>query len=331
MPAGLRQQENYAQVRAGIQKAGQSFVCVCVGAGRNWGGTVSRFVIEVGSVFISRGSELMLVCPGISVRVSVLVCPTWTLSVLPPPPHRKISTQTLSDSDIVQLGHTLSMLIPPPLLTEKWADIGLPRYQCPCVCPGLSNLDIIRITPPPHRKISTQTLSDLNIVCVTPPPSQKIFKMDNAQLGVEVTRTIVLSQGNSDNSDNCLYYPNSVIVWVRVVQTMSKSDNIQIVWVTLTQTMSNLGNVWVVWVTLTQTMSKLAMSKLSESSELPLCRQCPSWTMSKLSELPQCRQCASWTLSKLDNVWVVWVTLTQCPAQAGCPSYRKTLHISHTF
>ena len=66
---------------------------------------MSRFVIEVGSVFISRGSELMLVCPGISVRVSVLVCPTWTLSVLPPPLTEKFQlrhclTQTLSNLDI---------------------------------------------------------------------------------------------------------------------------------------------------------------------------------------------------------------------------------------
>ncbi len=101
------------------------------------------------------------------------MCPfwvTWTLSVLPPCP-QKISTQTLSDLDIVQLRHCPSH--PPPhrkYLT--WT---------------LSDSDIVQVTPQPIenfqlRHCLTWILSNSDIVQVFPHP-QKIINSDIAQLG----------------------------------------------------------------------------------------------------------------------------------------------------
>ncbi len=101
-----------------------------LGAGRGW--------VRLTKLVISRGSELILVCPGISVcpglaeldivrvtppprlpteKFQLGHCPTQTLSGLPPP-HTHTHPQKYLNSDIVQLKHcptwTLSGLHPPP-------------------------------------------------------------------------------------------------------------------------------------------------------------------------------------------------------------------------
>ena len=116
-----------------------------------------RGCLTTSKTIISCGSELILVCPGISVRVSVLVCPSWTLSGLQPPPQQKyFLTWTLSDLDIVWFRHYPGY---PPYWQKKYSTWTL------------SDLDIVLVTPPPPAKnFSTQTLSDLDIVWVTLSP-----------------------------------------------------------------------------------------------------------------------------------------------------------------
>ncbi len=101
-----------------------------LGAGRGW--------VRLTKLVISRGSELILVCPGISVCPGLAELDIVRVTPPPPPAHRKISTWTLSNSDIVW--------VTPPPHTHTPTEI-FELGHCPTQT--LSNLDIVRVTPPP--------------------------------------------------------------------------------------------------------------------------------------------------------------------------------------